>query len=266
MTTPETIAAALLQAGAVHLQPDNPFTFASGLRSPIYCDNRLLIGDVAARRVVIPAFAETCADAAVVAGTATAGIPWAAWVAEALALPMAYVRGSAKGHGRGRQIEGAAVAGQRVMLLEDTISTGESALAARMVRAGIDRIEPRPLRREDRRDRLLNRRKLAPAEIAAADARLIGHEHHGNATPVGRSDDVGGAGQNGDVINAAEIIGLPHHDAVAIEKQSRSAAGGAVAHLAPHALGVDGIAHGVQAPCPTKRLSGKQIIRARPKP
>lgn len=130
MTTPETIAAALLQAGAVHLQPDNPFTFASGLRSPIYCDNRLLIGDVAARRVVIPAFAETCADAAVVAGTATAGIPWAAWVAEALALPMAYVRGSAKGHGRGRQIEGAAVAGQRVMLLEDTISTGESALAA----------------------------------------------------------------------------------------------------------------------------------------
>ena len=130
MTTPETIAAALLQAGAVHLQPDNPFTFASGLRSPIYCDNRLLIGDVAARRVVIPAFAETCADASVVAGTATAGIPWAAWVAEALALPMAYVRGSAKGHGRGRQIEGAAVAGQRVMLLEDTISTGESALAA----------------------------------------------------------------------------------------------------------------------------------------
>lgn len=130
MATPETIAAALLQAGAVHLQPDNPFTFASGLRSPIYCDNRLLIGDVAARRVVIPAFAETCADAAVVAGTATAGIPWAAWVAEALALPMAYVRGSAKGHGRGRQIEGAAVAGQRVMLLEDTISTGESALAA----------------------------------------------------------------------------------------------------------------------------------------
>lgn len=130
MTTPETIAAALLQAGAVHLQPDNPFTFASGLRSPIYCDNRLLIGDVAARRVVIPTFAETCADAAVVAGTATAGIPWAAWVAEALALPMAYVRGSAKGHGRGRQIEGAAVAGQRVMLLEDTISTGESALAA----------------------------------------------------------------------------------------------------------------------------------------
>jgi orotate phosphoribosyltransferase len=125
-----TIAAVLLRAGAVLLRPDEPFTFASGLRSPIYCDNRLLIGDVAARRIVIDAFAEGCGDAEVVAGTATAGIPWAAWVAEALGLPMAYVRGAAKGHGRGRQIEGAAVSGRRVVLLEDTISTGESALAA----------------------------------------------------------------------------------------------------------------------------------------
>ncbi|MFN8505757.1 orotate phosphoribosyltransferase [Kouleothrix sp.] len=130
MTTAETLAGALLRAGAVHLRPEDPFTFASGLRSPIYCDNRLLIGDVAARRAVIPAFAAACAGAEVVAGTATAGIPWAAWAAEALALPMAYVRGAAKGHGRGRQIEGAAVAGRRVALLEDTISTGESALAA----------------------------------------------------------------------------------------------------------------------------------------
>ncbi len=124
------IAAVLLRAGAVLLRPDEPFTFASGLRSPIYCDNRLLIGDVAARRIVIDAFAEGCGEAEVVAGTATAGIPWAAWVAEALGLPMAYVRGAAKGHGRGRQIEGAAVSGRRVVLLEDTISTGESALAA----------------------------------------------------------------------------------------------------------------------------------------
>jgi orotate phosphoribosyltransferase len=130
MPTPETIAAALLRAGAVHLRPDDPFTFASGLRSPIYCDNRLLIGDVAARRAVVPGFAVACGGAEVIAGTATAGIPWAAWVAEALGLPMAYVRGAAKGHGRGRQIEGAAVSGRRVALLEDTISTGESALAA----------------------------------------------------------------------------------------------------------------------------------------
>jgi orotate phosphoribosyltransferase len=130
MPTPAEIAATLLRAGAVHLRPDVPFTFASGLRSPIYCDNRVLIGDVAARRVVIPAFAAACAGAEVIAGTATAGIPWAAWAAEALGLPMAYVRGAAKGHGRGRQIEGASVAARRVVLLEDTISTGESALAA----------------------------------------------------------------------------------------------------------------------------------------
>jgi orotate phosphoribosyltransferase len=130
MPTPAEIAATLLGAGAVHLRPDEPFTFASGLRSPIYCDNRVLIGDVGARRVVIPAFAAACAGAEVIAGTATAGIPWAAWAAEALGLPMVYVRGAAKGHGRGRQIEGASVAARRVVLLEDTISTGESALAA----------------------------------------------------------------------------------------------------------------------------------------
>jgi orotate phosphoribosyltransferase len=130
MSSSDMIAATLLRAGAVHLRPEDPFTFASGLRSPIYCDNRLLIGDVAARRMVVPAFAAACAVAEVIAGTATAGIPWAAWVAEALSLPMAYVRGAAKGHGRGRQIEGAPVNGRRVALLEDTISTGESALAA----------------------------------------------------------------------------------------------------------------------------------------
>jgi orotate phosphoribosyltransferase len=124
------IAATLLRAGAVHLRPDEPFTFASGLRSPIYCDNRLLIGDVPARRQVAAAFVAASAGAEIVAGTATAGIAWAAWAAEALGLPMVYVRGAAKGHGRGRQIEGAQVAGKRVVLLEDTISTGESALAA----------------------------------------------------------------------------------------------------------------------------------------
>ncbi|HRC74478.1 MAG TPA: orotate phosphoribosyltransferase, partial [Kouleothrix sp.] len=67
MTTAETLAGALLRAGAVHLRPEDPFTFASGLRSPIYCDNRLLIGDVAARRAVIPAFAAACAGAEIVA-------------------------------------------------------------------------------------------------------------------------------------------------------------------------------------------------------
>jgi orotate phosphoribosyltransferase len=124
------IAPVLLDANAVLLRPDEPFTFASGLRSPIYCDNRLLIGNIAARRAVTAGFASRCAGAEVIAGTATAGIPWAAWVAEELELPMAYVRAAAKGHGRGRQIEGASIRERRVVLLEDTISTGESALAA----------------------------------------------------------------------------------------------------------------------------------------
>ncbi|NOK62154.1 MAG: orotate phosphoribosyltransferase [Chloroflexi bacterium AL-W] len=127
---PYTVAQTLLDADAVLLRPDDPFTFASGLLSPVYCDNRLLLGNVAARRTITAAFAPRCDDAEVLAGPATGGIPWAAWVAEQLALPMAYVRGSAKGHGRGQQIEGAAVAGRRVVLLEDTISTGESALVA----------------------------------------------------------------------------------------------------------------------------------------
>jgi orotate phosphoribosyltransferase len=119
-----------LQAQAVLLRPHEPFTFASGIKSPIYCDNRLLLGNVAARTVISDAFAAMVGDAEVVAGTATAGIPWAAWVAERAAKPMAYVRSGAKAHGRGRQIEGASVAGKRVLLMEDTVSTGESAVTA----------------------------------------------------------------------------------------------------------------------------------------
>jgi orotate phosphoribosyltransferase len=114
----------------VLLRPHEPFTFASGIKSPIYCDNRLLLGNVAARTVISDAFAAMVSDAEVVAGTATAGIPWAAWVAERAAKPMAYVRSGAKAHGRGRQIEGASVAGKRVLLMEDTVSTGESAVTA----------------------------------------------------------------------------------------------------------------------------------------
>lgn len=124
------IAAALLEAGAVLIRPREPFTFASGLRSPIYCDNRILLGNVAARQIVTRGFVAQCTDAQIVAGPATGGIPWAAWAAEALGIPMAYVRSSAKGHGRGRQVEGAMVKGRRVVLLEDTVSTGESALQA----------------------------------------------------------------------------------------------------------------------------------------
>ncbi len=132
MTTDTTheVADTLLKAGAVLIRPHDPFTFASGLRSPIYCDNRMLLGDVAARRMVTRGFVAQCTDAQIVAGPATGGIAWAAWVAEALSIPMAYVRSSAKGHGRGRQVEGAAVSERHVVLLEDTVSTGESALQA----------------------------------------------------------------------------------------------------------------------------------------
>lgn len=130
------IARTLIEAGAVLIRPYKPFTFASGLRSPIYCDNRILLGDVAARRIMIRSFAAHCTDASIVAGPATGGIPWAAWVAEMNGIPMAYVRSAAKGHGRGRQVEGAAVGSQRIVLLEDTVSTGESALqAAAAIRA-----------------------------------------------------------------------------------------------------------------------------------
>ena len=130
MSNQSQVALALLRAHAVLLRPHEPFTFASGIKSPIYCDNRLLIGDVATRQIISDAFADLVSDCDVVAGTATAGIPWAAWVAERAERPMAYVRSGAKTHGRGRQVEGADIKGKRVMLLEDTVSTGESAVTA----------------------------------------------------------------------------------------------------------------------------------------
>jgi len=124
------VARTLLAAKAVLLRPHEPFTFASGIKSPMYCDNRLLIANATARAAVSDAFAAVVGSATVIAGTATAGIPWAAWVAERTGLPMAYVRSGAKAHGRGRQVEGAEIAGQQVLLLEDTVSTGESAVTA----------------------------------------------------------------------------------------------------------------------------------------
>ncbi|MBH0333425.1 orotate phosphoribosyltransferase [Brevibacillus brevis] len=134
MTTAKQIAANLLEIGAVHLRPEQPFTWTSGIKSPIYCDNRITISYPHVRRAVAKAFAdlikEQYPDAQVVAGTATAGIPHAAWVAELLDLPMIYVRDKAKGHGRQNQIEGALAAGQKVVVIEDLISTGGSSLKA----------------------------------------------------------------------------------------------------------------------------------------
>ncbi|MEW9667551.1 orotate phosphoribosyltransferase [Ammoniphilus sp. 3BR4] len=128
------IAKQLLEIGAVHLRPENPFTWTSGLRSPIYCDNRMTMSYPEVRRMVAQAFADVIREkypqAEVVAGTATAGIPHAAWVAELLGLPMIYVRDKAKGHGRNNQIEGVLREGQKVVVIEDLISTGGSSIKA----------------------------------------------------------------------------------------------------------------------------------------
>lgn len=132
MLSAEDLARDLLAIGAVVLRPERPFTWASGLRAPIYCDNRLTLAHPALRaRIADTLAARLAADAPeAVAGVATAGLPQAALVAERLGLPMAYVRAQAKGHGKQNRIEGRLEAGQRVALIEDLVSTGGSALAA----------------------------------------------------------------------------------------------------------------------------------------
>jgi orotate phosphoribosyltransferase len=127
---PVDLASGLLEAGAVRLSPRSPFTWASGLKSPIYCDNRQLLGFPALRSGIRAALAERAALAGptLIAGTSTAGIPWAAMVADQLDLPMAYVRPEPKNHGMGRQVEGPSGTGHRVVLIEDLISTGGSSI------------------------------------------------------------------------------------------------------------------------------------------
>lgn len=128
------IAEQLLEIKAVALSPNDPFTWASGLKSPIYCDNRLTMSFPKVRREVAQGLAkkikETYPEVEVIAGTATAGIPHAAWVAEILDLPMVYIRGKAKDHGKKNQIEGQISDGQKMVVVEDLISTGGSVLEA----------------------------------------------------------------------------------------------------------------------------------------
>lgn len=128
------IAERLLEIEAVALQPNNPFTWASGLRSPIYCDNRLTLSYPAVRKEIATGLKtlieENFAGVEVIAGTATAGIPHAAWVSDLLDLPMCYVRSKPKGHGKGNQIEGRVSEGQKVVVVEDLISTGGSVITA----------------------------------------------------------------------------------------------------------------------------------------
>ncbi len=126
------IAKDLLKIQAVFFRPDEPFTWASGIKSPVYCDNRLTLTDVAVRTDVENGLAELIRthypDAEVLMGTSTAGIAHAAITGHLLGLPMGYVRGSAKDHGRKNQIEGRLAPGQKVVVVEDLISTGGSVL------------------------------------------------------------------------------------------------------------------------------------------
>ncbi len=134
------VAADLLRIEAVQLRPDAPFTWASGIVAPLYTDNRLTLGYPEVRGRICDGFTKLMEQhqiqPAVVVGTATAGIPHAAWLAHRCVLPMAYVRAKPKAHGRGNQIEGVLKAGQRVVIVEDLISTGGSSIeAVQVVRA-----------------------------------------------------------------------------------------------------------------------------------
>lgn len=132
MTDAMITAEKLLQAGAVKLRPQQPFTWASGWKSPIYCDNRKLLSSPYIRDFIKSELAnavfEKFAEAEAIAGVATAGIPWGAMVADQLKLPFVYVRPKPKEHGMGNQIEGEVPAGQQVVVVEDLISTGKSSL------------------------------------------------------------------------------------------------------------------------------------------
>lgn len=128
----EKIAELLLETEAVFLRPDEPFVWASGIKSPVYCDNRLTLTAPQARNIIEQAMADTVKaeypEAEILMGTSTAGIAHAAIAAHILGLPMGYVRGAAKDHGRGNRIEGSLLPGQKTVVIEDLISTGGSVL------------------------------------------------------------------------------------------------------------------------------------------
>ena len=134
MEQAEKIAGLLLECEAVSLNPKEPYTWASGIKSPIYCDNRITMSYPAVRKEIAKGLADIIRkfypETEVIAGTATAGIPHAAWVAEELDLPMIYIRSKAKGHGKQNQIEGRLTEGQKVVCIEDLISTGGSVIDA----------------------------------------------------------------------------------------------------------------------------------------
>ncbi|HFU4025120.1 TPA: orotate phosphoribosyltransferase [Streptococcus suis] len=134
MTLASKIASHLLDIKAVYLRPDKPFTWASGVKSPIYTDNRITLSYPDTRDLIETGFVEVIKEAypevEVIAGTATAGIPHGAIIADRMNLPFAYIRSKAKEHGAGNQVEGRIVKGQKMVVVEDLISTGGSVLDA----------------------------------------------------------------------------------------------------------------------------------------
>ncbi|HWV71342.1 MAG TPA: orotate phosphoribosyltransferase [Pseudosphingobacterium sp.] len=130
----QKVAEFLLQIKAIKLQPSKPFTWASGWKSPIYCDNRISLSHPTVRTYIRQKLSEVIQEEfgsiGMIAGVATAGIPQGVLVAQDLGLPFAYVRSSAKDHGRQNMIEGEIIEGQRVVVIEDLISTGKSSLKA----------------------------------------------------------------------------------------------------------------------------------------
>ncbi len=134
MSTESRVAELLLKAGAVILRPQKPFRFASGIFSPIYCDNRLLLSKPHERKLLrdlyVKKIKKEIIEADVIAGIATASIPWAALVAEKLKKPMVYIRKETKEHGRENLIEGGLEPGQKVLVIEDLVSTGGTSLAS----------------------------------------------------------------------------------------------------------------------------------------
>lgn len=134
MSISQEVAKDLLEIQAVSLSPKKPYTWASGIKSPIYCDNRLTISYPKVRQTIAKGLAELIKDkfpgVEVIAGTATAGIPHAAFIAEEMNLPMIYIRSKPKDHGQGNQIEGVLQRDQKVVMIDDLISTGGSVLKA----------------------------------------------------------------------------------------------------------------------------------------
>jgi orotate phosphoribosyltransferase len=134
MTSQKAVAEKLLQINAIRLNPENPFTWSSGWKSPIYCDNRKVLGFPPVREFIKSEFCNVIFTefeaAELLAGVATAGIPWGAMAADQLKLPYVYVRPKPKEHGLGNQIEGYYQSGMKTVVIEDLFSTGKSSLQA----------------------------------------------------------------------------------------------------------------------------------------